>query len=466
MAFDPEYVSRVLRENFEDAKAEFLPSLVAIHYAHLLMLRATGVIEAADARALRDALDSLSIDAIKCAAYDTGCEDLFFYIERELVRSCGDDVTGRLRVARSRNDIDMTMYRMRQREWLLTVIDEVLVLRGALLDQAAKHRETIFAAHTHTQPAQPTTVAHYLLAVVEQLERDVVRLRAAFASTNRCPLGACAITGTGFPIDRQLTSDLLGFDAPTGNTYGSIATVDYLLESVSAIEVMVVGLGRVIQDLLLWCTQEFGYLRLADGLVQGSSIMPQKRNPVALEHARGLASKALGQGAAIVNAVHNTPFGDIVDTEDDLQPLVTSMFRDAERTLALVTASIKGAAFDVDAMRARAEQGGTTLTELADRLVRDQQMPFTNAHALAAAFLAGKTDAASLKYTEQQLAEITSARNFVDVRRTPGGPAPEETARAIEVSRLELDRDLEWLAAAVQQLADAGRRRQERAEAL
>jgi argininosuccinate lyase len=466
MGFDPEYVSRVLHENFEDAKAHFLPALVAIHYAHLVMLRETGLIGTADATALRVALDGLSIETIRCAPYDTACEDLFFYVERELVRSCGDDLAGRLRVARSRNDIDMAMYRIRQREWLLALVDEVLTLRDALLDQAARHRETVFAAHTHTQAAQPTTVAHYLLAVVEQLERDVGRLRAAFASTNRCPLGACAITGTGFPIDRQMTSDLLGFDAPTGNTYGSIATVDYLLESVSAIDVLLVGLGRVVQDLLLWCTQEFGYLRLDDSLVQGSSIMPQKRNPVALEHARGLASKALGQGAAIIAAVHNTPFGDIVDTEDDLQPLVAAMFHDAERAVVLVAASMKAGEFNVEAMRARAEEGGTTLTELADRLVRDQQMPFTKAHALAAAFRAGKVDASSLPYTEHELAQIASARHFVEVRRTPGGPAPGETARAIDVSRHQLDRDREWLAMTAQQLSDAAHRRQERAAAL
>src|SRR5881392_1661878 len=177
------------------------------------------------------------------------------------------------------------------------------------------------------------------------------RLRAAYASTNRNPLGACAISGTGFAIDRQRTSDLLGFDGPTGNTYGSIATVDYLLESVSAIAVMITGLGRVVQDLLLWCTMEMGYLRLADGFVQCSSIMPQKRNPVALEHARAIASKAAGQAQAVFATVHNTPFGDIVDTEDDLQPLVASMFRDAQRAVALVAASMRGAQLDVERMR-------------------------------------------------------------------------------------------------------------------
>ena len=144
----------------------------------------------------------------------------------------------------------------------------------------------------------------------------------------------------------------------------------------SATSVLIVGLGRVVQDLLLWCTMEFGYLRLGDGFVQGSSIMPQKRNPVALEHARAIGSKAVGQAQAIVTAVHNTPFGDIVDTEDDLQPLVASMFRDATRMVTLVAAAMRHADFDVERLASRAGEGGTTLTELADTLVRDHGLPF------------------------------------------------------------------------------------------
>ena len=482
MAFDPEYVSRVLRENFEDAKTLFLSPLVAIHYAHLVMLREQDIITAADAHALRDALDSISLADVKAAPYDHACEDLFFYVERLLVWACGDDVAGRLRVARSRNDIDMTMYRMRQREFITALAGSALDLREALIDLAMRHRETVFAAHTHTQPAQPTTVAHYLLAVIEQLERDHVRLRAAFASTNRSPLGACAITGTGFAIDRRLTSDLLGFDEPTGNTYGSIATVDYLLESVAAANVMLAGLGRVVQDLLLWCTREFGYLRLAEGLVQGSSIMPQKRNPVALEHARAIASKALGEAAAIVTAVHNTPFGDIVDTEDDLQPLVASMFRDAQRAVALLAASIRGAELDVEKLESRAEEGGTTLTELADRLVRDHDIPFSKAHAIAGGFLQSSRETerpgarlarvsaditgTPVTYSDDELALITSARHFVEVRRTLGGPAPSETTHALGASRERLEADRAWLDGVRTKLEGAAARRRQRAQAL
>jgi len=466
VAFDPEYVSRVLHENFEDAKALFLSPLIAINYAHLVMLRASGIISAADARALREALDTLSVADLKTAPYDHACEDLFFHLERRIVAACGEEIAGRLRIARSRNDIDMTMFRMRQREFIAALAAAALDLRGSVIDLAMQHRETIFAALTHTQPAQPTTVAHYLLAVSEQLERDHVRLRAAYSSTNRCPLGSCAITGTGFDIDRQLTSELLGFDEPTGNTYGSIATVDYLLESVGAAQVMLVGVGRVTQDLLLWCTREFGYMRLADGLVQGSSIMPQKRNPVALEHARSITSKALGEAVAITTAVHNTPFGDIVDTEDDLQPLVAAMFRDAQRAVALLAVSIRGAELNVDRMQSHASEGGTTLTELADRLVRDQNLSFTMAHSIAAGLLSGIVPPTSLGYTDEELTRILSARNFVETRRSPGGPAPSETSRALEVARELLHRDRTWLEAAHKQIEDADTRRRARAQAL
>jgi argininosuccinate lyase len=482
--FAPEYVKYVLNENFEDAKALFLAPLMEIHYAHLVMLASTNIVSAADAHALRAALDGVSRDDVRRAPFDGSCEDLFFYVERLIVAACGDDVAGRLHTARSRNDIDMTMYRMRQRELILALLAASFDLRRALLDLADHHRDTVFAVHTHTQRAQPTTVAHYLLAVVEQVERDAARLKGAYERTNRGPLGACAITGTGFPIDRELTSRLLGFAGPTCNTYGSIATVDYLLESASATGVLLAGFGRFVQDLLLWCTAEFGYVRFGDGFVQASSIMPQKRNPVAIEHARAIGSKALGQTQAILTSVHNTPFGDIVDTEDDLQPLVFSMFRDATRAVSLVAAAMTTAEFDAGSLAACAGEGWTTLTELADTLVRDHQLPFSTAHAIAGRLIAasqrdpGRPLAAlvaeasaelagrPLVYTEAALAEILSPRNFVAVRKTFGGPAPEETARAADASRAGLDADQAWWKAATDALVHAERELAERSATL
>jgi argininosuccinate lyase len=476
MRFSPEYVACVLNANFEDAKALFLTPLMRIHYAHLVMLVEQGIVPREQALAIRKALDGISTADVRAVTYDGSCEDLFFFVERLVAQACGEEAAGRLHTARSRNDIDMTMYRMQQRERLLAVLAGSVSLREVLLEQADAHRETVFAAHTHTQPAQPTTIAHYLLAVVEQLERDGVRLRAAYSSTNRSPLGACAITGTGFPIDRGRTSDLLGFNGATGNTYGSIATVDYLLEGASAVAILLTGLGRAVQDLLLWCTREFGYLRLADEFVQCSSIMPQKRNPVALEHARAISSKAVGQASAILLTVHNTPFGDIVDTEDDLQPLVFSMFTDAERAVRLVSAAMGTAAFDRARLAERAEQGWITVTELADTLTRDHDVPFKVSHTIATRLVA---EAASrtgeprsrllhdvslsilgraIDYDEAALDELLSARHFVEVRKTPGGPSPIETARALNQSRELVASDAKWVTDGREKLrrADAG----------
>jgi argininosuccinate lyase len=484
MRFAPEYVSCVLEENFADARQLFLSPLLAIHYAHLVMLADRGIVSAADASPIRQALDALPEQDIRAACFDGSCEDLFYYVNREIERACGEELAGRLHTARSRNDIDMTMYRMRQRGYVISVLESLLGLRDALVRLADRHRGTILALHTHTQPAQPSTVAHYLLAVVEQLERDTTRLQAAYHSTNRCPLGACAITGTGFDIDRTLTSELLGFSGPTGNTYGSIATVDYLLENVGATAVMLAGLGRFVQDLLLWSTCEFSYLRLGDGFVQGSSIMPQKRNPVALEHARAICSRAFGEAGAVTVAVHNTPFGDIVDTEDDLQPLVDHVFHDASRALTLVAAALGTATFDEARLESRAAEGGITLTELADTLVREHKIAFGTAHAIArkvnearranpqgglALVVAGASQellGRRLDYTDDRLAEILSPRHFVEIRRTQGGPAPAETARAVEASRSVLASDRQWIAEVRSRLSRAAARLRERSEQL
>ena len=473
MRFAPEFVSCVLNENFEDAKAHFLRPLIAIHYAHLTMLVECGIVGRAEGRVLAKALDRIPLYDVRQAQYDGSYEDLFFYVERLISESVGDDVSGRLHTARSRNDIDMTMYRMRQREMILSLVEASQRLRQVLLNLADRHRGTVFAAHTHAQPAQPTTLAHYLMAAVEQLERDGARLSAAFLSTNRNPLGSCAITGTGFPIDRARTSALLGFDAPTGNTYGSIATVDYLLESVSGASVLLIGLGRVVQDLLLWSTVEFGYLRLSDAFVQCSSIMPQKRNPVALEHARAIASKAVGQAQAIQIAIHNTPFGDIVDTEDDLQPLVMSMFTDSTRAVRLVAAALESACFDAARMSQRAAESWITVTELADTLSRDHALPFRVSHTIGARFaveggkapkdqwpallarIALEVCDTHVDYSLERLEDILSPVRFVEVRRTPGGPNPELVASAIQTSRERLATDHAWFSARMDELRRA-----------
>ena len=458
------YAETVLAVNFEDAKKYFLSALLDIHYAHTLMLQRTGIIPAADAAAILKALDAVDRKHVHASSYTGQFEDLFFFVEELLTAALGADVAGKMHTARSRNDIDLTLYRMEVRRELLAVGSEVLDAARALLDLAETNVDTIIPAYTHTQPAQPTTLAHYLLASVECLQRDFGRLAAAFATVNRNPLGACAITTTGFPIDRSLTTELLGFEGLQENSYGAIAAIDYLTESTGALAVCMVNLGKLVQDLLLWCTREYGFLRLSDAYVQCSSIMPQKRNPVALEHTRILASKALGQAQAIFTCAHNTPFGDIVDSEDDLQPLVFTMFTDAHRALRLFAAAMSRAQVNRERLRASAATGFLTVTELADTLTRREGLSFRTAHGLVSATVKALATADSpeqivdelmrqaesklgrpLRIARAELLQALDPEHFVRIRKIEGGPAPEVVTAAIERHRAAEAEMRRWL---------------------
>ena len=366
-----------------------------------------------------------------------------------------------MHTARSRNDIDLTMYRMLLRERLADCYAALLEFRGRLVNLAWEHRAALIPAYTHNQPAQPTTLGHYLMAYIEVLERDAERLREAYVRVNRCPLGACAITTTGFPIDRHYTERLLGFEGLQVNSYGAIAAVDYVTESCSVLATAMASLGRFAQELLLWSTAEFSYLRLSDAYVQISSIMPQKRNPVPLEHVRILASRALTQAQGILGCVHNTPFADMNDAEDELQPLVYAAFEDAERCLRLLAGTLDEAEFNLERMAEAADENFLPVTELADTLVRTTGMSFHAAHGIvsrAVRELNGKYDAEAMteiverelaveadEVSREQIREALRARNFVAVRKIPGGPAPEALEPEIQRAHKQLSTDEAWL---------------------
>src|SRR3984885_14248840 len=374
------YRETVLEPVFADAKRYFLKPLLEIEYAHTLMLARQNIMPSNEAALCIRALDAFDYAAVRDAKYDGTFEDLFFLVERMLASVCGTEIAGKMHTARSRNDIDLTMYRMVLRGHLTQMLTSLLVLRTNLVDLAWQYRTALMPAYTHNQPAQPTTLGHYLMAFIEILERDSERLVAAYARVNRNPLGACAITKTGFPIDRYYTASLLGFAGLQDNSYGAIAAVDYLTESCSVLAVCMLNLGRLAQDFLQWSSVEFGYVRLSDGYVQISSIMPQKRNPVPLEHVRALSSKAMTQAQAVLGSLHNTPFTDINDSEDDLQPMVYNAFDDAERGLKLLAGVLGEIEFLTEHMAACAGANFLTVTELADTLVRETGMSFRTAH--------------------------------------------------------------------------------------
>ncbi len=462
----PVYASTVLTHNFADGQKYFFAPLMHIHYAHCLMLEQQGIITRKEAKIILRGLDNLDLQKIGAAQYDGSVEDLFFYVERELAAIIDPDIAGKLHIARSRNDIDVTMYRMTLRQEILLTVDELIKLRAGLILLAEKHLTTVMPAHTHTQPAQPTTLAHYLSAAIEFLSRDINRFKNAFATVNKNPLGACAITTTGFPIDRLTTAKLLGFEGLQENSYAAIGGIDYLCETISTLATSMISLGKFVQDLLLWATQEFSFIRLSDAYVQTSSIMPQKRNPVALEHARIIFSKAYSQAIAVMSSVHNTPFGDIVDVEDDLQPLVFNAFVDARRAIALLAGAASSITVDEAELRRKASGSFLTMTELADTLVREEKLSFKAAHRLVAAtvkkivrldapaeeiiaaLLASAAEAnVKLKASPKKLAGALCPLNFVTVRTIIGGPAPKTVAKFLRSQEKNAANDQQWLKA-------------------
>jgi argininosuccinate lyase len=455
----PSYVETVLKPNFQHSVRHFFRPLIEINQAHTLMLVRCRIIQRRHGNHILKALHQIGSEEAKLQSYRYygSEEDLFFYVEKRLNKLCGPEVAGHLSAARSRNDVDITLYRMVLRKELLETSQYANLLQQLLLDLAERHRYTIFPVITHTQLAQPTTLAHYLMAVVEFLQRDLNRLLHAYFTVNQSPLGACVATTTGFPIDRSLLANLLGFSSVVENAYGCIASVDYLIESASTLSTLMLNLGRFIQDVLSWSSQESGLIRLADGFVQCSSIMPQKRNPVALEHLRVLASCALGQCQAVILGLHNTPFGDIVDAEDDIQPTVRSAFEYGSRVLKLLREILMSMTVNEEAALARCQGGEITLTELADWLSRHHRLPFRKAHYIVSrvatvlreqparrkgeSFIETISELTArfsksvlgkeIHISPQQMSRILDPVNFVEVRRIYGGPAPNTVRRTI-----------------------------------
>lgn len=456
------YKENVLADCFDDAKEYFLDAYHQVDLAHAIMLAEQNIITDQELDAMLTALRGLDFDAIRATTYDGSFEDLFYLLQREIAARCDPDTAGKLHTARSRNDIDVTIYRLYLRQSALTLLKSAMDLRKVLLDLAADNHETIIPAYTHTQPAQPSTMAHLLLAMAENVGRDIKRLQRAFENMNYCPLGSGAITTTGFPINRHRVAELLGFTAPTVNSYASIASVDYFTELLGATSAMLVNIGKFAQEFLLMAMMEFNAIRLPDGFVQGSSIMPQKRNPVALEHIRAIGSKALGQCLGVITSIHNTPFGDINDVEDDLQPLIYSGIRDANRAVSLFANTLKAATFNYDVLRKRAGENFIAVTELADTIVRKENLPFRISHSIVGKCVRMSIEAKSditfeilqiaaneaigydLSLTVEELEQAVSPENFVNIRTIYGGTAPSETRRALGVERESEAADDEW----------------------
>lgn len=450
---DPTYRDTVLAPLFEGVKTHYAVHMGAINRAHLVMLAETGILSPEDASAIAGALRDIESEVDIAALNYTGeQEDYFFLVEAELRQRLGD-LGGALHTARSRNDMDHTLFKMALRERGVSFLRQIEALAGALIDKARDEQDTLIVAYTHGQPAQPTTFGHYLGAAIEVLLRDAERLQAAMDGFDHCPMGAAAITTTGFPIDRGRVADLLGFEEPLLNSYGCIASVDYVTAFYSAMKLVFLHLGRVIQDLQFWSSFEVGQLYVPNAFVQISSIMPQKRNPVPIEHLRHLASVTVGRCDTIVGVMHNTPFTDMNDSEGEVQQAGYATFESGGRVVSLLAALIPACSIRADRVRANMDAACVTITELADTLVRDEGLTFRQAHEIAAstaraviadgAALGEGYDAFARAFeaeagrapalTAAAFAEAVVPETFVARRDRPGGPAPAALSAALDI---------------------------------
>lgn len=467
------YVEELLKPVFNDQRDYLFHVMFDIHRAHVIMLAEQGIIEKDEAKVMLEGINTVAGMDVGKLSYEPQFEDLFFMMEAKIGEEIGAELAGKIHIGRSRNDMGVAMYRLVLREHLVNLLGSAYQLSEGLLEQAERHTDTIITGYTHTQPAQPTTLGHYFLAIYDVLDRDIQRLWAAYRTVNQSSLGAAALTTTGFPISRERTRELLGFDRIVENSYDSIGGGDYLLETASALMTSMVNTGRWIQDFLQHVTREFGSFYVADPYVQCSSIMPQKRNPVSIEHSRSIASSAYGDALAAFNMVHNTPFGDIVDTEDDLQPHLYRAFNNANRVWKLMYAVIATLKVNSEHTKEMAKKSSITITELADTLAREYDVPFRKAHSIAS-YISKETvkegkelyewdveaintviaQFVNVSLTEEEWQKIISPEYFIEIRDLQGGPSPKEVKRMIGKRINKLENAIEEYTKTVQTLND------------
>lgn len=427
---------------------------IAASKAHVAMLANCDIVTKADAEAISTGLDRVAAEyEADGVPEDWDLEDIHMTTESRLAELIGP-AAGRLHTARSRNDQVATDFRL----WVRDAIDEMDAglagLQRALVTRAGEHADTIMPGFTHLQTAQPVTLGHHLMAYYEMLRRDRSRFVDARARLNESPLGCAALAGTGFPIDRGATAAALGFDRPTANSLDSVSDRDFALDYLMAASQCALHLSRLAEEMILWASQPFGFVRMPDALSTGSSIMPQKKNPDAAELVRGHAGRVSGCLMSLMMTMKGLPLAYSKDMQDDKPPVF-----EAHHLLGLCIAAMTGmvadAAFDAARMRQAAELGYATATDLADWLVREADIPFREAHHItgAAVRLAEQENKALDALTLDQLQAIDgrieervfgalSVEASVAARSSHGGTAPEQVRLRVAEARQALENDL------------------------
>jgi argininosuccinate lyase len=423
---------------------------IAASRAHAAMLGKQGILTADDAAAIDQGLLTIAAE-IEAGEFDEdpALEDIHMHVEHRLSQLIGY-AAGRVHTARSRNDQVATDFKLFIRRSIDEAILGIEAMELALLARAEQHAADVMPGFTHLQSGQPVTLGHHLLAYREMLVRDRGRFADARARLNQSPLGGAALAGTGFPIDREQTSAALGFDRPTANSIDAVSDRDFVVDYLHAAALCSVHLSRLAEEITLWASQPFGFIRLPDAWSTGSSIMPNKRNPDAAELVRGHSARIIGDLVALLVLLKGLPLAYAKDLQDDKPPLF-----DAHDLLELSLAAMAGMISDLEfvpeRMRAAAAAGHATATDLADWLVSEADVPFREAHHIAGQAVAA-AEAAGKPLDQLGLGELQaidprigagvlprlSVEASVAARRSAGGTAPERVREAIAAARAEI----------------------------
>ncbi len=415
--------------------------------AHCAMLIAQGIITEDDGNAILAGLETILGEMESGSfTFDRAVEDIHMNVEARLAELIGE-AAGRLHTARSRNDQVATDLKMWVRDALDGLEAAAKELQAALIDKAESHAATVMPGLTHLQSAQPVTLGHHLLAYVEMLGRDRGRMADCRRRLNECPLGAAALAGTAFPIDREATASALGFDAPAANSLDAVSDRDFVLEYLSLGAIVAVHMSRLAEEIVLWCAEPFGFARLSDEFSTGSSIMPQKRNPDAAELVRAKCGRVIGALMGLLVVLKGLPLAYGKDLQEDKEP-VFQVTDTLALGLAALTGMIADVQFDAVRMKDAAGRGHATATDLADWLVRVLGMPFRRAHHVAGALVRraeekgcalDALDLADMRAEEPAITDdvfgVLGVDNSVNSRASFGGTAPANVRRAVAEAR-------------------------------
>lgn len=447
----------------EDSKRSFI-NMVHLNLAHVLMLCKQDIIEKKDAEILLEALLELKKSGPGTFELNPLYEDYYFNIEQYLISQIGIESAGKMHTARSRNDLHSTISRMNVRDAITGLYPKLLELRSTLIKLASENKETVLTGYTHMQPAQPITLGHYFAAIAEAIERDYHRLAEAYKRVNCCPLGSGAFAGTGFNIDRQYTAELLGFYGPIENSIDAVASRDYLLEFSAHFATFGSTINRFANDLYIWATDEFGFIEVDDSMAACSSIMPQKKNPITLEHVKAKTSHLLSAFVSIFTCMKGIPFGHCRDIGGESIHLFWDATSQMEAILELLNSTLKSIKIKQNNMELRANTNFSTVTELADELVKKEGLSFRVAHQIVGSIVsdcidsglsakeitiemlnnAGKIYASrTIDWTQEHISMVLNADYSVNNKPSPGSPSPEECETLIQKLEKSLDNDVQ-----------------------